>query len=235
MEKLLTGQITRNNEDSIMQAKTVIFENNKLYTLDKYGFLNPPDQWDDVFAKGMAEIQGIYGGLTQEHWDFIFYLRKKFVEEKTVPVLVSACAENKLRLKDFKFLFPTGYYRGACRIAGINYDFIYKTNYWITYETTSVLKADYTITPLGFLEDFEQWDERFAHIVMREWKLQTGLTEKHWTIIKFLRNYYKVENNIPTVFEVCKKAEIDLDEFLELFPEGYRRGACRISGLPFFP
>jgi len=65
-------------------------------------------------------------GTEEKHWSFIRYLRKKFLEEKTVPVVVLACADNDLRLSEFKLLFPTGYHRGACKIAGINYDFMYK-------------------------------------------------------------------------------------------------------------
>ena len=73
-----------------MEDKTVTFKG-KSYTLDDYGFLDPPEQWDEDFAEGMAETLDIFGGLTQKHWDFIRYLRGKFIEEKTVPVVVLAC------------------------------------------------------------------------------------------------------------------------------------------------
>lgn len=218
---------------SQIDANTVIF-GEKEYTLDQQGFLDPPQQWDENFADGMAEMQGIYGGLTEEHWDFIRYLRKKFIEEETVPVVVLACADNNLRLNDLRFLFPTGYHRGACRIAGINYDFMYKTNYWLTYETSTLPREDYNLTPDGFLEDFEQWNERFAHLIIREWKLKQGLTDRHLEIIGFLRDFYRRTRNIPTIYETCKVNNLNLDELKELFPEGYRRGAYRIAGLPFF-
>jgi tRNA 2-thiouridine synthesizing protein E len=110
------------------QERTITF-NEKTYSLDEHGFLFPPEQWDENFANGMAETLEIYGGMTEKHWAFIRYLRKKFIEEETVPVVVIACAENKLRLREFKRLFPTGYHRGACKIAGINHEFMYKTNY----------------------------------------------------------------------------------------------------------
>ncbi len=213
---------------------TITFDG-KIYTLDAYGFLNPPEQWDEVFAEAMAREMGIYGGLTDQHWNFILYLRKKFLEEKTVPVVVLACAENSLRLSDFNFLFPTGYHRGACRIAGINYDFMVQTNYWLTYETSSVLKKKYSLTVMGFLKDLDQWDERFAHLVVREWKLPEGLTERHREIIEYLQTFYRRTGNIPSIAEACRENDLTLDELKNLFPEGYRRGACRIAGLPFFP
>jgi len=213
--------------------ETVTFAPGRTYTLDSYGFLDPPEQWDKRFAEGMARMQGIYGGLTPKHWDFIHYLRKKFIAEKTVPVVVLACADNNLKLSDLRFLFPTGYHRGACRIAGINYDFMYETNYWLTYETTTLPKEEYKLTAHGFLVDFDQWDERFAHIVTREWKLVEGLTDRHLKIIRFLRDYYRVNKNIPTVYETCKANDLDLGDLNTLFPAGYHRGACRIAGLPF--
>ncbi len=204
------------------------------YRLDDHGFLDPPNQWDEDFAEGMAMMQGIYGGLTGEQWSFIRYLRHQFIEEKTVPVVVLACADNGLRLSDLRFLFPTGYHRGACRIAGINYDFMYQTNIWLTYETSTLLTEEFKLTPRGFLVDFDQWNERFAHLIIREWQLTQGLTERHLEIIDYLRSFYARTNNIPTIIETCRENDLDLEEFRELFPDGYRRGACRIAGLPFF-
>ncbi len=220
--------------NQLPDARTVTFGEGRTYTLDEHGFLDPPQQWDEEFAQGMARLQGIYNGLTQEHWDFISYVRDKFLNEKTLPLLVVACADNHLRLDKLKSLFPTGYFRGACRIAGLCYKFLCDVNIWHTYETAPRLKPEYDIGPQGFLEDFRQWNERFATLVSEEWELPEGLTPKHWRIIRFLRNYYLAANNIPTVYEVCDAHQLDLDGFHELFPDGYRRGACRIAGLPFF-
>ena len=218
---------------SAQKPNTIGFGGQKSYTLDEHGFLNPPEQWDEEFAQGMGRLLGIVGGLTPEHWEFIRYLRRKFIEEKTVPLVVHACADNKLRLSKLAFLFPTGYHRGACKIAGINYQFMYENNYWLTCESYSVLKSKYKLTPLGFLESFEQWDDRFAQVVASEWQLPHGLTEKHWQIVYFLRDFYSKTNNIPTVFATCKANGVDLDELHALFPGGFRRGACRMAGLPF--
>ncbi len=214
--------------------KIVTFREGKTYTLDQYGFLDPPEQWDEEFANGMARLQGIYDGLTKEHWDFISYIREKFLNEKKLPLLVVACTENHLRLAKLKLLFPTGYLRGACRIAGLNYKFICEVNCWVACESAPRLRSEFKVTPLGFLEDFNQWNERFASFVSDEWKLPSGLTPKHWEVIRFLRNYYQATNNIPTIYEVCSAHHIDLQDLTELFPEGYRRGACRVAGLPFF-
>ncbi|TET39564.1 MAG: TusE/DsrC/DsvC family sulfur relay protein [Planctomycetota bacterium] len=235
----------------------------KEYRLDKFGFLDSPDQWDEDFAEGIARKLGIYDGLTEEHWKFIRYLRAKFLDEETVPLVVHACAENKLRLNRLMALFPTGYFRGACKIAGISFAFMAATNMWITYENIVPVEAErkaeeerkaekelkaeeerkaeekrkveeeYKVTMLGFLEDFAGWSERFAHYVTRDWNLPEGLTERHWIVIRFLRDFYVTTRTIPTIYETCKTNNVSLEEFGKLFPRGYRRGACRAAGLPF--
>jgi tRNA 2-thiouridine synthesizing protein E len=218
-----------------MPEEKVTLQNGKIYTLDRHGFLDPPEQWDEEFANGMAERIGIQGGLTEEHWDFIHYLRRKFIDEKTVPVVVIACAENSMRLGKLRALFPAGYHRGACKIAGISYRFMYEHNIWLTYESYRLLKANYKMTPAGFLENFDQWDQQFVYHIISEWNLSGGLSERHWIVINYLRDYYRREKNIPTVYETCKALELTLTDLRKLFPEGYRRGACRVAGLPFFP
>jgi tRNA 2-thiouridine synthesizing protein E len=112
---------------------------------------------------------------------------------------------------------------------------MYQSNFWLTYETTTMPKEEHKTTEQNFLHNFNDWNERFAHNIIREWKLKQGLTDRHREIIAFLRKYYQITANIPTVNETCRKFDLDLAEFRELFPEGYRRGACRIAGLPFFP
>lgn len=212
---------------------TVTF-GDKTYALDDHGFLDPSDQWDEAFAEGMARSLGIHGGLTERHWQVIQYLRKKFLEEKTVPVVVAACADNKMRLAEMRARFPTGYHRGACKIAGINHRFMYETNYWLTYETAPPPKPRYTLDTLGFLQEFDEWDEEFVALAMREVDESATPTERHWEVLRYLRDFYERRGTIPTIYETCNANDLSLEELRDLFPAGYRRGACRAAGLPFF-
>ncbi len=215
-----------------MQPQAVVF-GGKEYTLDRHGFLDPPEQWDEDFAEGMARKLGIHGGLTGDHWAFLQYLRKKFLEERTVPAVVPACADNGLRLSRLRALFPTGYHRGACKIAGINFAFMRDTNLWLTYENIPSVEPEHRVDDLGFLQDFKTWNERFAEWVVRGWGLPEGLTDRHWAVIRYLQTSYRETASIPTVYDVCRSQGIGLEELGRLFPEGYHRGACRAAGLPF--
>lgn len=212
---------------------TVAFEG-KEYEMDVYGFLDPPEQWDHGFAEGMAAMVGIYNGLSERHWQLIHYLRKKFLEEETVPVLVLACADNGMRLTELRSLFPTGYHRGACKIAGINYQFMWDTNHWLTYETAPPLRPRYELDPLGHLADLDQWDEDFVRLALTQGDPQATPTDRHFQVIRYLRDSYVVNRALPTIFETCSVNDLSLEELRELFPAGYRRGACLASGLPFF-
>jgi len=204
------------------------------YSLDAGGFLDPPEQWDEGFAEGMAQSLGIEGGLSGRHWSVIRYLRRKVLEEKTLPYFVVACIENGLRLHEFRALFPTGYHRGACRIAGISYAATLAMNAALADEITPMMRARYPVSPVGFLERFDAWDEEFAAAVAREWKLP-ALTERHWRVVRYLRNHYAANHAVPVVYETCRATGLSLKEFGQLFPGGYRRGACRMAGLPLLP
>jgi tRNA 2-thiouridine synthesizing protein E len=207
---------------------------NQTYTLDTHGFLYPPEQWDENFAEGMAKSLGIHSGLTERHWQIIRYIRHKFIEENTVPVVVKACLDNQMSLAEIRSRFPTGYHRGACKIAGINYQFMYETNVWLTYETAPPAKPRYKLDRLGFLEDYQDWDEDFPEFMLNELKKTGGLNERHWNVIKYLRTYFDTHKILPTVFETCTENDLSLEDLRDLFPDGYRRGACRLAGLPFF-
>jgi tRNA 2-thiouridine synthesizing protein E len=206
----------------------------RTYTLDEHGYLDPPEQWDEAFVEGMAPQLGIHTGLNDEHWRIIRYLRAKFRERETIPYIIWACKDNGMRISRLKHLFPTGYVRGACKLAGIDFAFLREVNILLTFENYSTLATQYRCTDTGYLEDFETWDERFAAYIASDWNLPDGLTPKHREIIDYLRDYYRQAGTIPTVYEACKENEVGIDELHQLFPEGYRRGACKAAGLPFF-
>ena len=87
---------------------------------------------------------------------------------------------------------------------------------------------------LGFLKDYQDWDEDFVHHIIKELKLPEEVTKRHLEILKDLREYFEKHRNIPTVNETCSVNNISLTDLKRLFPSGYRRGACRLAGLPFF-
>ncbi len=210
-----------------MKRRSVTLTSGRTYSIDLRGFLDPPEQWDEEFAEGLAEKLGIEGGLSRAHWRFIRYLRMWFSEDRSVPVVAVACADNGLDIEELRALFPQGYHRGACRIAGINYSYLYESRIGREEE------PDEAVTALGFLAEFDSWDEGFARRVLEEGSWPGPFTEKHREIIVFLRERYAITGVVPNVYETCRATGLDAENLKALFPSGYQRGACRAAGLPF--
>lgn len=102
---------------------------------------------------------------------------------------------------------------------------------YITDET--LLETD----PNGYLLRLEDWSEDVAHRLAAEESIE--LTEAHWQVVNFLRNYYKdygLSPNVRTLVKLLTKAygeELGNKKYLyTLFPYGPSRQGCRIAGLP---
>ena len=210
----------------------------KGYEVDSKGFLLDFDSWDENFAEGMAPEVKIAGGLTKEHWDVIYTIRSEFKEMGRCPLVYITCKISSLRVADLEKLFPTGYLRGACKLAGITCKV---GHLGLPYhpahspDTISFMESynkTYEVDVRGFLMNPDQWDEYYAIHRAYETKIPGGkLTDKHWQIINFLREKYKEKKKVPTVYETCTANGIDVEELEELFPDGYHRSAVKIAGL----
>ena len=212
---------------------------NKIYNLDGFGFLINPDEWDEDFAISMASKIGINNGLSGAHWAVILFIRESFQQTGKCPSVFESCKDTGLTSKELMYLFPIGYLRGACLLSGVTYKnqikqrlkksvcrlFGHKENEIILENKT------YQIDPHGFLVNFLEWDKQYAINKAMEMKIPGGLTDKHWQIINYLRDKYQAENIVPTVFQCCENNNIEMDDLAELFPDGYHRGAVKISGL----
>lgn len=210
--------------------------NDKNYEVDDNDYLINPQDWDENFAKGMAKKLDISEELCELHWQIIRYIRDKYTETKSCPNIFTTCRNNNLKLKDLRNLFPSGYHRGACKIAGISYKEGYiKHYYWDNLEKPQKPKVDeiklYTVDANGFLVYPEDWDEDFALKKAQELKMSSLLTEKQWDIIKFIRMYFEENGEIPNIYTTCDEFYIDLTDMEELFPDGYHRGAVKLAGL----
>jgi tRNA 2-thiouridine synthesizing protein E len=93
----------------------------KTYEVDEMGFLLDHHQWDENFAEGAAAFNDIPEGLSKRHWKVIYFIRDTFDEQGRCPLVYETCHANNLKMKDLGELFPSGYLRGACKLAGVTY------------------------------------------------------------------------------------------------------------------
>jgi len=208
---------------------------NKAYQVDTEEFLSDFKQWDENFARGMAPKVGIISGLSEDHWKIIYFMRDAFKQTGKCPLVYETCRMNRLHLQELKKLFPAGYLRGACKLAGITYREGYLDQSWVeefAERVTSGVREEkiYLVNIRGFLMNPAEWDRKFALFKAHEMKMPK-LTDKHWQIINSLRKSFEKNNIVPTLYETCEANGIDLEELEKLFPDGYHRGAVKIAGL----
>lgn len=90
----------------------------------------------------------------------------------------------------------------------------------------------------GFLEIAEQWNPKVAEAIADEDGI--NLSDNHWEIIRFLRDFYKQHEMSPPSNRLFVKAvkEAFGEEkgnsiyLMQLFPGTPAKTACRIAGLP---
>ena len=220
----------------------------KTYPVDTEEFLLNFNDWDENFVRGMAPKVGIIGALSEDHWKIVNFIRDFFKRTGRCPLVYKTCQINRLRLQALRKLFPAGYLRGACKLAGVTYKEGYLDLYWAEEVKVGYLpqsweeesaervtvgdkeKKTYEVNIRGFLINPQAWDKRYAIYKAQEMKMPK-LTDKHWQVINFLRQSFEKNNLVPTIYETCEACGIDLEELQKLFPDGYHRGAVKIAGL----
>ena len=90
--------------------------------LDAEGYLTDPDSWTEAVATTFARQENIQ--LTADHWDAIRFMREYYGQHQIIPdvrhvmrhLAVRLGKESRNRIFE---LFPYGYVKQACRIAGM--------------------------------------------------------------------------------------------------------------------
>lgn len=83
----------------------------------------------------------------------------------------------------------------------------------------------------GFLKMLSEWNPAVAQTLAE--KNEIGpLTDAHWAVIEFVKDYYETYSTGPPVVKICKETGLTRDEVCRLFPCGVVRGAYRLAGLP---
>jgi tRNA 2-thiouridine synthesizing protein E len=83
----------------------------------------------------------------------------------------------------------------------------------------------------GFLTHPEEWSEDVARVYAVQEHI-AELTDDHWKVIYYLREYYQRFRIAPMIRKLCKDTGLTLKEIERLFPSGPAKGACKLAGLP---
>jgi tRNA 2-thiouridine synthesizing protein E len=82
----------------------------------------------------------------------------------------------------------------------------------------------------GFMTDPNEWTTEIAEVLAREEGI-APLTQRHWQVIRFVRDEYQRSGESPTLRTINKKSGIETKELYELFPKGPAKKVARIAGL----
>ncbi len=82
----------------------------------------------------------------------------------------------------------------------------------------------------GFIIDSNQWNNEVA-LAMAKSEGIAEMTEAHWKIANYLREYFLKFGIAPPIRKLCKETGFSLKEIYELYPSGPAKGACKVAGL----
>ena len=89
----------------------------------------------------------------------------------------------------------------------------------------------------GYLANLNDWEPAVAEVMAKDEGLE--LSDDHWEIINFLREYYEEYQIAPAVRVLTKAVGKKLGKekgnskyLYELFPYGPGKQACKLAGLP---
>ncbi len=89
----------------------------------------------------------------------------------------------------------------------------------------------------GYLIDIGSWNKELADLIAKDEEIE--MTDEHWEVVNFLREYYNEYQIAPAVRVLVKavKKKLGADKgsnkyLYELFPYGPAKQACKIAGLP---
>ncbi len=89
----------------------------------------------------------------------------------------------------------------------------------------------------GYITNLSDWSKDLAQVIADAENIK--MTDEHWAVVNFLREYYDEYQIAPAVRVLIKaiKKEMGPDVgnnkyMYELFPYGPAKQACKIAGLP---
>ncbi|WP_323840092.1 sulfurtransferase TusE [Photorhabdus africana] len=89
----------------------------------------------------------------------------------------------------------------------------------------------------GYLKNNRDWQEAIALLLAEQEEIT--LTEQHWEVIRFIREFYKEFNTSPAIRMLVKAIAQKYGEekgnsryLYRLFPKGPAKQATKIAGLP---
>jgi TusE/DsrC/DsvC family sulfur relay protein len=210
--------------------------------------------WNEDVAGVLAGRDGIE--LSDDHWAVIDVLREYYKSYNVSPVKKLLKRELEKRSGSARFddaylqtLFPVGVLIQGTKFAGVPVPMMDAELMRDTYQAKAAPHSGhfvnsfdfegetFAVTPPGNLLELHRWNANVAQHMAKKEGIE--LSEEHWEVLNFLREFYFTYGVTPMVKILMKYMEEDLSperaskEYLYgLFPKGPSRQGSRIAGLP---
>jgi TusE/DsrC/DsvC family sulfur relay protein len=99
------------------------------------------------------------------------------------------------------------------------------------YQQKTIAGVVVDVNDEGFFLHPEQWAEAMVPELAGEEGI-AELTDRHWQVIRFMRQEYLDKGTGPSVRMLGKASGVSIKELYELFPKGPAKVAARIAGIP---
>ncbi len=96
--------------------------------------------------------------------------------------------------------------------------------------TATIANQTLEVDAEGFLQKPEQWNEDVARAIAAD--LGIELTDRHWLVVRFMRNRFLETGTAPTIRSLGKESGVSTKELYQLFPKGPAKLAAKIGGIP---
>jgi TusE/DsrC/DsvC family sulfur relay protein len=96
---------------------------------------------------------------------------------------------------------------------------------------TLIADAPIDVDAEGFMTNPEQWNEQIAQAIATANGV-SELTERHWLVVKFMRERYLATGTAPSIRSLGKESGVPIKELYRLFPKGPAKLAAKIGGIP---
>jgi tRNA 2-thiouridine synthesizing protein E len=96
---------------------------------------------------------------------------------------------------------------------------------------TLIADAPVDVDAEGFMTNPKQWNDQIALAIATENGIPE-LTERHWQVVKFMRERYLTTGTAPSIRSLGKESGVPIKELYQLFPRGPAKLAAKIGGIP---
>lgn len=97
--------------------------------------------------------------------------------------------------------------------------------------TATIAGTEVELNEEGFFVDPDQWTEGMVPELAAKEAIDE-LDDKHWQVIRFMRQEYFANGTGPTVRALGKTSGVSVKELYQLFPKGPAKVAARMAGIP---